>query len=163
MVLNPAPGGEETTSQFPQGLPSTEPRSVAARGLNGAREETRKEAATSTVAPVEGPRQLHPPTREVGARGDAIVSEPMVRRIEAPSTARCRSQAGELLDAFSSMPRAPVLDLGIELAVPVAAGDGTANAPSSPASDAASRAEAPHQPSDATSKEPDDVALQEAM
>src|SRR5262245_19868904 len=145
MVLNPAPGGEETTSQLPQAMPSAEPRSVAVRGLNGAGDAA-LEAAKSAAEPE--------PTIEIGVSGDDnSVSEPMVRRIEAPSTARRRSQADKLMDALSSMPRAPALDLGIELAVPVAPDDGTANEPSVRASDGAS--------GDATP--PSDEASQEAM
>src|SRR5262245_54398668 len=123
MVLNPAPGGEETTSQLPQAMPSAEPRSVAVRGLNGTGDAA-LEAAASAAEPE--------PTIEIGVSGDDnSVSEPMVRRIEAPSTARCQ-------DALSSMPRAPALDLGIELAVPIAPDDGTANEPSLRASAGAS-------------------------
>src|SRR5262245_61614869 len=144
MVLIPAPGGEETTSQLPQGMPSGEPRRVAVRGLNGTGDAA-LEPAASAVEPE--------PTIEIGASGDDnSVSEPMVRRIEALSTARCRSQADKLMDALSSMPRAPALDLGIELAVPVAPDDGTANEPGVRASEASG---------DATP--PSDVASQEAM
>jgi len=59
------------------------------------------------------------------------------------------------------MPRAPVLDLGIELAVPVAPSEGTVNELSVRATDESSGDEAP--PSNVASGEPGDVASREGM
>jgi hypothetical protein len=148
MVLNPVPGGEEPASQLLQGMPPAEPQRVAARGLDVGEDDALEEASASTAEHVDRPVQSPQLAKDIGSAGDGFVSEPTVRRIDALSAAGCRAQADKLLDAFSSMPRAPLLDLGIELAIRVAPSDMTAHEPAEVVSDVAST-------------EPSDVASQE--
>jgi hypothetical protein len=125
MVLNPVPGGEEPTLQLPLAVPPAEPPKVAPRGLDSGGDDALEEASPGTVAPVE----IEPPRLAIdnGGGGDTFVAEPMVPRIEALSGSR--SQADKPPDALSAMPKAPVLDLGIEFAVRVAPNDVAADAP----------------------------------
>src|SRR6516225_10589105 len=154
MVLNPVSGGEEPTLQLPLGVPPAEPQRVAPDGLNGGGDDTLEEASPSTAEPVDiEPAQL---AKDVGAGGEAVVAEPMVPRIEALSAEGSGSQADKRLDALSAMPKAPVLDLGIEFAMRVAPCEVTADAPGDPPSEVASL-----EPSDGAFAEPSGLASTE--
>src|SRR5215467_3651661 len=153
MVLNPVPGGEDPTLQLPLGVPPAEPQKVAPRGLDGGGDDTLEEASPSTAGQVE----IEPPelAKDIGAEGDAFGSEPTVPRIEVLSAERSRPRADKPLDALSAMPKAPVLDLGIEFAIRGAPSDVTANAPSDGPSEVA------QEPSVVASAEPGEVASAE--
>jgi hypothetical protein len=146
MLLNPVPGGEEPTLQLPLRVPPAEPQKVAPRGFDGGGDDTLEEASPRT--PENGDVQ---PTQS----NDAFVSEPTVPRIEALSAAS-RAPIDKPTDALSRMPKAPVLDLGIEFAIRVAPSAVTANGSGAVPSDIASQ-----EPSDVASAEPSDVASQE--
>ena len=154
MVLNPVSGGEEPTLPLPLGVPPAEPQRVAPDGRNGGGDDTLEEASPSTAEPVDiEPAQL---ANDIGAGGEAVVAEPMVPRIEALSAEGSGSQADKRLDALSAMPKAPVLDLGIEFAIRVAPSDVTADAPGDPPSEVASL-----EPSDGAFAEPSGLASTE--
>jgi hypothetical protein len=126
MVLNPAPGGDDPTLQLPLGVPPAEPQMVAPRGVDEAADDALEETSESTAEHVDGePAQLPKAFGE-----NDFVSGPMVPRIEALSAEACRSRADKPLDALSPMQRAPVLDLGIEVATRVAPSDLPAKTPS---------------------------------
>jgi hypothetical protein len=155
MVLNPVPGGEDPTLQLPLGVPPAEPQKVAPRGLDSGGDDTLEEASPpSTAEQVDvEPPQL---AKDIGAGEDAFGSEPTVPRIEVLSAEGSRPQADKPLDALSAMPKAPVLDLGIEFAIRVAPGDVTADEPSDGPSEVASQG-----PSDVASAEPGEAASAE--
>ena len=154
MVLNPVPGGEEPTLPLPLGVPPAEPQRVAPDGRNGGGDDTLEEASPSTAEPVDiEPAQL---ANDIGAGGEAVVAEPMVPRIEALSAEGSGSQADKRQDALSAMPKAPVLDLGIEFAMRVAPSEVTADAPGDPPSEVASL-----EPSDGAFAEPSGLASTE--
>src|SRR5262245_7468500 len=122
MVLNPVPGGEEPTSQLSQGKPPAEPQKIAAHGLDGCGDDALEEAPASTAEDVEDP--VPSPQSAIGnGAGDAFVSAPIVQRIEALSAAARRAQADKLLDAFSPMPKPPVLAPGVGVATRIAPND----------------------------------------
>ena len=154
MLLNPVPGGEEPTLQLPLRVPPDEPQKLAPPGLDRGGDDTLEEASPSTAEQVE----IEPPelAKDIGAGGDTFGSEPTVPRIEVLSAERSRPQADKPLDALSAMPKAPVLDLGIEFAIRVAPSDVTANEPSDGPSEVASQ-----EPGDVASAEPGEVASAE--
>jgi hypothetical protein len=147
MLLNPVPGGEEPTLQLSLSVPPAEPQKGPRRGLDGGGDDTLEEASPSTPenADVEPPQP-----------NDGFVSEPTVPRIEALSAEPSRGQVDKPSDALSLMPKAPVLDLGIEFAIRVAPSVVTANASGEGPSDIASQ-----EPSDVASAEPSEAARQE--
>jgi len=147
MLLNPAPGGEEPTLQLPLRVPPAEPQKVAPHGLDSGGDDTLEEAAPSAPENAD----VKPPQPK-----DAFVSEPTVPRIEVLSAAP-QAQIDKPSDVLSRMPKAPVLDLGIELAIRVAPSAVTANASGGDIpSDIASQ-----EPSDVASAEPGEEASQE--
>ncbi len=130
MLLNPVPGGEEPTLQLSLSVPPAEAQKVAPRGLNGGGDDTLEEASPSTPENAD----VQPP-------------QPTVPRLEALSAEASRAQVDKASDALSLMPKAPVLDLGIEFAIRVAPSPVTANASGDVPSDLASQ-----EPSEAASQ-----------
>jgi hypothetical protein len=148
MLLNPAPGGDDPTLQLPLGVPPAEPQMVAQRAVEDGGDDALEHASASTA---EQPAQ-----RAKAFGGDAFVSGPIVPRLEALPAEASRSRADKPLDALSLMPKAPVLDLGIELAIRVAPSDAPANKPGDASSDVASQ-----ETSDVASAGPGGVVSQE--
>ena len=149
MLLNPVPGGEEPTLQLPLRVPPDEPQKLAPPGLDGGGDDTLEEASPGTLEKADAqPAQAK----------DGFVSEPTVPRIEALSAEVSQAPVDTRSDALSLMPKAPVLDLGIELAVRVAPSAVAANASGAVPSDVASQSQ---EQSDVASAEPSEVASQE--
>ena len=118
MVPNPVPGGEEPTSALPQGTPPVIDLADAdaARGREGGGNGSLK--AALSIATDDGLAAVEPAQLAIGveAAGQDLASEPMVRLVETRPEEGSEAQSDRLLDAFSPMPRPPVLDLGIEVA-----------------------------------------------
>jgi len=118
MVPNPVPGGEEPTSALLEGMPPTIdlPAAEVAKARencgNGSLSEA-SSAATHARARAGEPARL---ALGIGAGGPGLTSQPMVRLIATHRAEVSEAQADRPLDAFSPMPRPPVLDLGIEVA-----------------------------------------------
>jgi hypothetical protein len=118
MVPNPEPGGEEPISALPQGAPQAIDLADAeiARGREGYGNGSLKGALSGATDDGLGAVELAQSAVGVGAAGQDLASEPMVRLVETRPVEGSKAQADRLLDAFSPMPRPPVLDLGIEVA-----------------------------------------------
>jgi hypothetical protein len=154
MVLNPVPDCEEPTLELPVEVLPAEPQEVAPGELDRG-DDTFEAVSPITAEPVDV--QPAQPVKDTGAGGDASVSGPMVPRFEAMAVEGPGASADTPLGAFSPMPKAPVLDLGIEVAIRVAPCDVPANEPGDvPPAEAAAQ-----EPSDVASAEPSEVASQE--
>src|SRR5262245_46116084 len=100
--------------QAPPGLPLAEGERMAARGatqgfteegLGGCGPEATPAIAAEAVV-----------AADLAGAGDGCATQPMVRRIEAGSVDGGEARADQRFDAFSAMPRPPMLDAGIEVA-----------------------------------------------
>jgi hypothetical protein len=159
MVLNPVPGGEDPTLQLPLGVPPDEPQKVAPGGLDSGGDDALEEASPSTVAPVDiEPSQL---AKDNGAGGDTFAAAPMVPRIEALEGSR--SEADKPPEALSAMPKAPVLDLGIEFAIRVAPSDVAADEPDRATEVASQEPSEVAEPGEVAPAEASEVGSQEVM
>jgi hypothetical protein len=145
MVLNPALGSDDPTLQLPLGVPPDEAQMVAPRAVDDGGDDALEQASPSTAEP--------PAQRAKAFGGHIFVAEPIVPRLEALSAEASRSRADKPLDALSPMPKAPVLDLGIEFAIRVAPSGGPAEKPGDVPSDVASQ-----ETNDVASPEPGEAA-----
>src|SRR5262249_2234501 len=148
MVLNPVAGCEEPTLQLPVEVLPAEPQEVAPGEVDRG-DDSFEAVSPRTAEPVDDvhPAQL---VKDTAGGGDAF-SEPMVPRFEAMAAEGAGAPAETTpVKAFSPMPKAPVLDLGIEVAIRVAPCDVPANEPG----DVPSAEPAAQEPSDVASAEP---------
>jgi hypothetical protein len=117
MPVPPTDGGDDPVSRLQQGLRLSDAEEIAARRLDSSVEGSLREAlATAATAKAgnAGPQT----TDTIEAVGESLAFGPLVRLIDARFAEIRRTQAPKPLDAFSPMPAAPMLDVGLAFVRP---------------------------------------------
>ena len=117
MPVPPDPGGDDDVPELQQSLRLSDAEGIAAQRLDGAAEGSLKEALA--IAPAGDAGNAGPQLADrIAEVGESFAAGPLVRLIDARFAEAGRTQIREPHDAFSPMPRPPVLDLGVVIVMP---------------------------------------------